>query len=129
MQTHEVYLPSPAEIASATAKIRESWSEEEHHRRAGRSFQPCPNVPAMHSQITQRGAQSAEFNLQNLERYLDTKAKECFWNAALVSGAGGEDLSDEEFMGMPNHKRHEYLMRKQRVHWRKRCRKPTSTSE
>ncbi|HTQ39082.1 MAG TPA: hypothetical protein VMJ32_08635 [Pirellulales bacterium] len=34
-QPQEFYLPSPDEIARATAALRQTWSEAEHHRRAG----------------------------------------------------------------------------------------------
>ncbi|HTQ38059.1 MAG TPA: hypothetical protein VMJ32_03475 [Pirellulales bacterium] len=34
-QPQEFYLPTLDEIARATAALRQTWSEAEHHRRAG----------------------------------------------------------------------------------------------
>ena len=37
---NEPYLPSPEEIEEHCRQIRRDWSENEHRKRAGHSFQP-----------------------------------------------------------------------------------------
>jgi hypothetical protein len=39
---HALFVPSPAEIQRECRRFRESWSDEERHRRATRIIDPLP---------------------------------------------------------------------------------------